>query len=240
MIHKCPFSLISNREHCLAVKELYCHKEWVVLESTSSVQSGLFGSVSGHPSPSLHLPNCLALPSLTLDPDACTHVPFVGKRERITSWRRIIDKSKINDWFYRKTVMLDRGTTRTHCFKAVTFGVLVKCNVYVLINAFFFEFQTSRGRKSQVSNSFKPKIIQNTSVLSVWVILKLFCIVCLKNDANLCPCNSILLQRQRALLPGRRERDQIRDTMSAVEPTGTLVTWIIMNVTVVTYQTVYL
>uniref|UniRef100_A0A8C6UTE0 receptor protein-tyrosine kinase n=1 Tax=Neogobius melanostomus TaxID=47308 RepID=A0A8C6UTE0_9GOBI len=27
------------REHCLAVKELYCHKEWLILESATSVQS---------------------------------------------------------------------------------------------------------------------------------------------------------------------------------------------------------
>uniref|UniRef100_A0A3B3ZFT1 receptor protein-tyrosine kinase n=1 Tax=Periophthalmus magnuspinnatus TaxID=409849 RepID=A0A3B3ZFT1_9GOBI len=67
------------REHCLAVKELYCHKEWMILESSTSVQSGLYGPLSGPLSPSLHLPNCLALPSLHANPDTCTHVPFVGK-----------------------------------------------------------------------------------------------------------------------------------------------------------------
>ncbi|KAG7216624.1 hypothetical protein INR49_023333 [Caranx melampygus] len=66
------------REHCLAVKELYCHKEWLVLEGSSSVQPGLFSSVIGsHTSTSL-VPNCQALPSLHTDPDACTHVPFVA------------------------------------------------------------------------------------------------------------------------------------------------------------------
>uniref|UniRef100_A0A3B4XPT7 receptor protein-tyrosine kinase n=1 Tax=Seriola lalandi dorsalis TaxID=1841481 RepID=A0A3B4XPT7_SERLL len=67
------------REHCLAVRELYCHKEWLVLESTSSVQPGLFSSVTGSHTSSSLLPNCQALPSLRTDPDACTHVPFVGK-----------------------------------------------------------------------------------------------------------------------------------------------------------------
>ncbi|CAL1569816.1 unnamed protein product [Knipowitschia caucasica] len=73
------------REHCLAVKELYCHKEWMILESATSVQSGLYGPLSGPVSPSLHLPNCLTLPSLHADPGACTHVPFVDiKRNEVT------------------------------------------------------------------------------------------------------------------------------------------------------------
>ncbi|CAJ1071253.1 muscle%2C skeletal receptor tyrosine-protein kinase [Xyrichtys novacula] len=74
------------REHCLAVKELYCHKEWVVLEGSSSVQPGLFSSVPGSHTPNSLLPNCQALPSLYTDPDACTHVPFVDiKRDQITT-----------------------------------------------------------------------------------------------------------------------------------------------------------
>uniref|UniRef100_A0A665U7P2 receptor protein-tyrosine kinase n=1 Tax=Echeneis naucrates TaxID=173247 RepID=A0A665U7P2_ECHNA len=67
------------REHCMAVKELYCHKEWLVLESSGSFQPGLLSSVTGYHTSSLLLPNCQALPSLHTDPDACTHVPFVGK-----------------------------------------------------------------------------------------------------------------------------------------------------------------
>lgn len=70
---------MQNREHCLAVKELYCHKEWLVLEGSSSVQPGIFSSATGSHTPSSLLPNCQALPSLHTDPDACTHVPFVGK-----------------------------------------------------------------------------------------------------------------------------------------------------------------
>uniref|UniRef100_UPI0037E8BE2E muscle, skeletal receptor tyrosine-protein kinase n=1 Tax=Semicossyphus pulcher TaxID=241346 RepID=UPI0037E8BE2E len=74
------------REHCLAVKELYCHKEWLVLEGSSSVQPGLFSSVTGSNTHSSLLPNCQALPSLHADPDACTHVPFVDiKRDQITT-----------------------------------------------------------------------------------------------------------------------------------------------------------
>ncbi|KAM9841702.1 muscle, skeletal receptor tyrosine-protein kinase [Aulostomus maculatus] len=60
------------REHCLAVKELYCHKEWLILEGSTSVQPGLYRHTPG-----LLLPKCQALPSLLSDPDACTHVPFV-------------------------------------------------------------------------------------------------------------------------------------------------------------------
>uniref|UniRef100_A0A3Q3G973 receptor protein-tyrosine kinase n=1 Tax=Labrus bergylta TaxID=56723 RepID=A0A3Q3G973_9LABR len=65
------------RYHCLAVKELYCYKEWLLLDSSRSLQPALFSSVTG--SQTSLLPNCQALPSLHTDPDACTHVPFVGK-----------------------------------------------------------------------------------------------------------------------------------------------------------------
>uniref|UniRef100_A0A3Q2YQV3 receptor protein-tyrosine kinase n=1 Tax=Hippocampus comes TaxID=109280 RepID=A0A3Q2YQV3_HIPCM len=67
------------REHCLAVKELYCHKEWSILEGSMSVQPGLFGSATDFHTPRLLLPKCQTLPSLHSDPQACTRVPFVGK-----------------------------------------------------------------------------------------------------------------------------------------------------------------
>lgn len=60
---------VPTREHCLAVKELYCHKEWLTLE----------GSAAGTTAPSSPLPGCQALPSLHSDPDGCTHVPLVGE-----------------------------------------------------------------------------------------------------------------------------------------------------------------
>uniref|UniRef100_A0A672J1W3 receptor protein-tyrosine kinase n=1 Tax=Salarias fasciatus TaxID=181472 RepID=A0A672J1W3_SALFA len=74
------------REHCLAVKELYCHKEWLLLEGSASIQPGFFSSIAGsHTSKSL-LPNCQALPSLQTDPGACTYVPFVDiKKDQITT-----------------------------------------------------------------------------------------------------------------------------------------------------------
>lgn len=74
------FASIHDREHCLAVKELYCHKEWLVLEGSTSIQPGFLSSVTGSHAPSSLLPNCQVLPSLGTDPDACTHVPFVGKK----------------------------------------------------------------------------------------------------------------------------------------------------------------
>ncbi|KAM9425767.1 muscle, skeletal receptor tyrosine-protein kinase [Pholidichthys leucotaenia] len=66
------------REHCLAVKELYCYREWMDLEGGRSVQPGLFSSVTGSQAAGSLLPNCQALPSLHTDPEACTHVPFVA------------------------------------------------------------------------------------------------------------------------------------------------------------------
>uniref|UniRef100_A0A8C7X3E4 receptor protein-tyrosine kinase n=1 Tax=Oryzias sinensis TaxID=183150 RepID=A0A8C7X3E4_9TELE len=70
------------REHCLAVKELYCYKEWLLLKGSRSVQPELFDSVLG----SHYLPKCQALPSLHADPDACTHVPFLDlSKDEITT-----------------------------------------------------------------------------------------------------------------------------------------------------------
>ncbi|XP_053739336.1 muscle, skeletal receptor tyrosine-protein kinase [Synchiropus splendidus] len=74
------------REHCLAVRELYCHHEWALLEGSSSIQRGLFRSIIGVHSPTLLLPKCQNLPSLHSDPDACTHVPLVDiQTDQITT-----------------------------------------------------------------------------------------------------------------------------------------------------------
>ncbi|GCC29613.1 hypothetical protein chiPu_0008056 [Chiloscyllium punctatum] len=64
------------REHCLAVKELYCYKEWLSMEEHS--RKGIYSA-------SLKLPDCDRLPSLHQDPDACTKVSFLDiKRGLIT------------------------------------------------------------------------------------------------------------------------------------------------------------
>ncbi|XP_023194565.1 muscle, skeletal receptor tyrosine-protein kinase [Xiphophorus maculatus] len=74
------------REHCLAVKELYCHKEWLTLEGTGSVQAGLLSSVTGSQIFTSLLPNCQALPSLHTDPYGCTYIPFVDlQKDQITT-----------------------------------------------------------------------------------------------------------------------------------------------------------
>ncbi|KAM9793457.1 muscle, skeletal receptor tyrosine-protein kinase isoform X1 [Syngnathus typhle] len=74
------------REHCFAVKELYCHKEWAILEGSMSIQPGLFGPAADSNTPRLLLPKCQTLPSLHSDPDACTRVPFVDiKKDQMTT-----------------------------------------------------------------------------------------------------------------------------------------------------------
>ncbi|KAM4719708.1 muscle, skeletal receptor tyrosine-protein kinase [Anableps anableps] len=74
------------REHCLAVKELYCHKEWLTLEGTNSVQAELLSSVTGSRTFTSLLPNCQALPSLRTDPYGCTYIPFVDlQKDQITT-----------------------------------------------------------------------------------------------------------------------------------------------------------
>uniref|UniRef100_A0A3Q3G9N3 receptor protein-tyrosine kinase n=1 Tax=Kryptolebias marmoratus TaxID=37003 RepID=A0A3Q3G9N3_KRYMA len=76
------------REHCLAVKELYCHKEWLVLQGTGSVQAGLLSPLTGSHSSISLLPNCQTLPSVHTDPSACTHIPFVGKKKQTTTTKK--------------------------------------------------------------------------------------------------------------------------------------------------------
>ncbi|XP_037229826.1 muscle, skeletal receptor tyrosine-protein kinase isoform X4 [Falco rusticolus] len=58
------------RENCLAVKDLYCFKEWLSMEENS--QKGIYkpGLML------LNLPECNRLPSLHQDPSTCTHIPF--------------------------------------------------------------------------------------------------------------------------------------------------------------------
>ncbi|XP_038026824.1 muscle, skeletal receptor tyrosine-protein kinase isoform X4 [Anas platyrhynchos] len=67
------------RENCLAVKDLYCFKEWLSMEENS--QRGIYkpGLML------LALPECNRLPSLHQDPSACTRIPFFDfKKENIT------------------------------------------------------------------------------------------------------------------------------------------------------------
>ncbi|XP_055647034.1 muscle, skeletal receptor tyrosine-protein kinase isoform X4 [Falco peregrinus] len=58
------------RENCLAVKDLYCFKEWLSMEENS--QKGIYkpGLML------LNLPECNRLPSLHQDPSTCTRIPF--------------------------------------------------------------------------------------------------------------------------------------------------------------------
>ncbi|XP_074788458.1 muscle, skeletal receptor tyrosine-protein kinase isoform X2 [Athene noctua] len=58
------------RENCLAVKDLYCFKEWLSMEDNS--QKGIYkpGLML------LTLPECNRLPSLHQDPSTCTRIPF--------------------------------------------------------------------------------------------------------------------------------------------------------------------
>ncbi|XP_049650842.1 muscle, skeletal receptor tyrosine-protein kinase isoform X2 [Accipiter gentilis] len=68
------------RENCLAVKDLYCFKEWLSMEENS--QKGIYkpGLML------LTLPECNRLPSLHQDPSACTRIPFFDfKKENITT-----------------------------------------------------------------------------------------------------------------------------------------------------------
>ncbi|KAJ8007506.1 hypothetical protein DPEC_G00118200 [Dallia pectoralis] len=66
------------REHCLAVKELYCNMEWLQIEESS--HKGLYSGLS------IPLPDCLSLPSQHPHPETCTPVTFLEiKKDQITT-----------------------------------------------------------------------------------------------------------------------------------------------------------
>ncbi|XP_016092971.1 LOW QUALITY PROTEIN: muscle, skeletal receptor tyrosine protein kinase-like [Sinocyclocheilus grahami] len=62
------------REHCLAVKELYCYKEWRSAEERSH---------RGFPH-SITLPECTSLPSQQADLSSCTAVPYDPHLHRLS------------------------------------------------------------------------------------------------------------------------------------------------------------
>ncbi|XP_037653508.1 muscle, skeletal receptor tyrosine-protein kinase isoform X5 [Choloepus didactylus] len=65
-------SLAEWREYCLAVKELFCAKEWLAMEERT--HRGLYRS-------GFHLfsmPDCSKLPSMHWDPMACTRLPYLA------------------------------------------------------------------------------------------------------------------------------------------------------------------
>nr|XP_058928215.1 muscle, skeletal receptor tyrosine-protein kinase isoform X4 [Kogia breviceps] len=69
------------REYCLAVKELFCAKEWLAVEEKT--HRGLYRS-------GIHLlsmPDCNKLPSMHWDPMACTRLPYLDyKKENLTTF----------------------------------------------------------------------------------------------------------------------------------------------------------
>ncbi|XP_027695287.1 muscle, skeletal receptor tyrosine-protein kinase isoform X3 [Vombatus ursinus] len=71
-------SISAWREHCLAVKDLFCTKEWLTLEEKS--HRGLYKS-------GLHLltlPECTKLPSMHREPMACIKVPHLAFSPLVT------------------------------------------------------------------------------------------------------------------------------------------------------------
>ncbi|XP_004677497.1 PREDICTED: muscle, skeletal receptor tyrosine-protein kinase isoform X2 [Condylura cristata] len=65
-------SIAEWREYCLAVKELFCAKEWLAVEE--KIHRGLYRSGIHL----LSLPECSKLPSMHWDPTACTRLPYLA------------------------------------------------------------------------------------------------------------------------------------------------------------------
>ncbi|KAF6327703.1 muscle associated receptor tyrosine kinase [Rhinolophus ferrumequinum] len=65
-------SIAAWREYCLAVKELFCVKEWLAMEEKNRraiYRSGMHV---------LSMPDCSTLPSMHRDPLACTRLPYLA------------------------------------------------------------------------------------------------------------------------------------------------------------------
>ncbi|XP_006886995.1 PREDICTED: muscle, skeletal receptor tyrosine-protein kinase isoform X4 [Elephantulus edwardii] len=60
------------REYCLAVKELFCAKEWLAIEEKT--HRGLYRSGMQM----LSVPECSTLPSMHWDPKSCTRLPYLA------------------------------------------------------------------------------------------------------------------------------------------------------------------
>ncbi|XP_055973277.1 muscle, skeletal receptor tyrosine-protein kinase isoform X4 [Sorex fumeus] len=65
-------SIAEWREYCLAVKELFCAKEWLAMEDKS--HRGLYRSGINP----FSLPECNKLPSMHWEPLACTRLPYLA------------------------------------------------------------------------------------------------------------------------------------------------------------------
>ncbi|KAM9641852.1 muscle, skeletal receptor tyrosine-protein kinase isoform 4-T4 [Trichechus inunguis] len=65
-------SIAEWREYCMAVKELFCAKEWLAIEENT--HRGLYRSRMNL----LSMPECNKLPSMHWDPMACTRLPYLA------------------------------------------------------------------------------------------------------------------------------------------------------------------
>ncbi|XP_006886992.1 PREDICTED: muscle, skeletal receptor tyrosine-protein kinase isoform X1 [Elephantulus edwardii] len=69
------------REYCLAVKELFCAKEWLAIEEKT--HRGLYRSGMQM----LSVPECSTLPSMHWDPKSCTRLPYLDyRKENLTTF----------------------------------------------------------------------------------------------------------------------------------------------------------
>nr|XP_010586059.1 muscle, skeletal receptor tyrosine-protein kinase isoform X1 [Loxodonta africana] len=65
-------SIAEWREYCMAVKELFCAKEWLAIEEKT--HRGLYRSGMNL----LSMPECSKFPSMHWDPMACTRLPYLA------------------------------------------------------------------------------------------------------------------------------------------------------------------
>ncbi|XP_043916969.1 muscle, skeletal receptor tyrosine-protein kinase [Protopterus annectens] len=85
------------REHCLAVKELYCFKEWLSMDENARKGIYSMGLM-------LSLPDCNRLPSINEDAKACSKVSYfeIDKKQVTTTCYK--DKGKFYQGFVNTTV----------------------------------------------------------------------------------------------------------------------------------------
>lgn len=74
-IQQVLFSMLYFREYCVAVKELFCAREWLAMEEKTLGGLFRFGMQL------LLEPDCSKLPSMHWDPKACTRLPYLGNKK---------------------------------------------------------------------------------------------------------------------------------------------------------------
>lgn len=91
-----PVGLPLCYEDCVAVRDLFCYNDWALVENNK--QHGVYYTSRGH----FRLPNCSALPRLSLDKPVCSHAKLTDlPQDKLTCESTLNLKSGSDKKFHR-------------------------------------------------------------------------------------------------------------------------------------------